>query len=216
VRPDYLTLLSEPDTFGALTGYRDAGTPQGAAAMIAKVITGLNRGTTKLGAGAGSWLANAPEYDTAFAHLGLDYIDLHIYPVTTATVATLGKIVDAARTAGKPVVLDEAWLFKVGPDDKSDIPFAQPTEAFRRDAFSFWSPLDGRFLQLVTQFARANGILYVAPFWSTFFWGAVEYGPATKDLPYARLEQLANQQVVEALRAGTFTATGKAYGDAIK
>jgi len=216
VKPDYLTLLSEPDTFGKLTGYREAGTPQGAAAMIGRVVQGLDRGNTKLGAGAGSWLTDAPDYDAAFARLALDYIDLHIYPLTGQTVDTARRIADVARAAGKPIVLDEAWLYKIGADERSDTAFDQATQAFRRDAFSFWAPLDARFLALVAEFARANGVVYVAPFWSTFFWGYVDYSPATKDLPYARLSELANQAVTKALRDGTFTSTGEAYGAIIK
>jgi hypothetical protein len=216
VKPDYLTLLSEPDTFGKLTGYREAGTPQGAATMIGRVIQGLDRGKTKLGAGAGSWLTNAPDYDTAFARLALDYIDLHIYPVTGQTADTGRRIAEVAKGAGKPIVLDEAWLYKIGPGEGGGINFDQPTEAFRRDVFSFWAPLDARFLTLVAQFARTSGVVYVAPFWSTFFWGYVDYSPATKDLPYARLSTMANQAVTTALRDGTFTSTGEAYGAIIK
>ncbi len=216
LHPDFLTLLSEPDTFAKLTGYREASTPQGAAAMIGRVVQGLDRGQTKVGAGAGSWLTNAPDYDTAFVRLGLDYIDLHIYPVTDATIATAQRVVDVAKAAGKPVVLDEAWLFKIGPGERADTAFDQSTEAFRRDTFSFWSPLDARFFGLVAQFARANGIAYVSPFWTTLFWGNVDYSAATKDLPYARLEQMANQAATRALTEGTFTPTGEAYGAAIR
>lgn len=215
VRPDYLTLLSEPDTFGKLTGYRQAGTPDGAAAFVGRVIQGVDRGTTKLGAGAGSWLPNAPDYDAAFAKLGLDYLDLHIYPVTDETTDILAKITAVAKAAGKPLVLDEAWLYKIGPGEKADDTFAQPTEAFRRDSFSFWQPLDARFLALVARFARANGVAYVAPFWSSFFFGYADYGPATRDLPYQRLSEVANEAVGKALKDGTFTSTGQAYGAAI-
>jgi hypothetical protein len=215
LQPDFLTLLSEPDTFAKLTGYREALTPEGAAAMVGRVVEGLGRGKTKIGAGAGSWLANAPEYDAAFARLPLDYIDLHIYPVTPAIMETTQRVIEVARAAKKPVVLDEAWLYKTGAGERSDTPFDQPTEAFRRDSFSFWAPLDARFLGLVAQFARANGIAYVAPFWTTFFWGSVAYSDTTKDLPYAQLQQLANQVANQALAVGTFTATGEGYRAAI-
>ena len=214
VRPDFLTLLSEPDTFVRLTGYRQAAAPAGAAAMIGRVVAGLDRGPTKLGAGTGSWLPDAAAYATAFAHTSVDYVDLHIYPLNAAAIGGAQAVVDAARAAGKPVVLDEAWLYKMGPGETVG-GWEQTAEYFRRDAFSFWSPLDARFLDLVARFARANGIGYVAPFWTTYFWGWVDYGPGTKDLSYARVAQLANGAVMVGLREGTFTPTGRAYGQAI-
>ena len=216
VHPDYLTLLSEPDTFAKLTGYREAEGPQGAATWVGRVLQGLVRGKTKIGAGAGSWLPNAVEYDTAFAKLQLDYLDLHIYPLTPATIATAQQVADFAKSVNKPVVLDETWLYKIGATDKADNAFDASTESFRRDNFSFWQPFDSRFLGLVAQWARANNIAYVAPFWSGFFWGYVEYGPTTKDLPYQQLAAAGNQAANESMREGTFTATGTAYGAAIK
>jgi hypothetical protein len=62
---------------------------------------------------------------------------------------------------------------------------------------------------------RVNHISYVAPFWSTFFWADVDYGPYTKDLPLAPLQQLANQTASQAVRDGTLTDTAKSYGATI-
>ncbi len=217
LQPDYMTVLSEPDTFVRLTGYRQALGPQAAAAMVERIVGGLPRGRTKVGAGAGAWLPDAPDYAAAFARTSLDYVDLHIYPVTAQTFDLAQGVVNAARAAGKPVVLDEAWLYKLGANEGlGGGGFDQTTEYFRRDAFSFWAPLDARFLGLIGKFARANGIVYVAPFWTTFFWAYADYGADTKDLPYARLEQLVNMAANQALRNGSFTPTGDAYGAGIR
>jgi hypothetical protein len=216
LHPDYLTVLSEPDTFAKLTGYREAEGPQGAATWVGRVLQGLVRGKTKIGAGAGSWLSNAVDYDAAFAKLQLDYLDLHIYPLTPATIATAQQVADFAKSVNKPVVLDETWLYKIGANDKADNAFDASTESFRRDNFSFWQPFDSRFLGLVAQWAEANEVAYVAPFWSGFFWGYVEYGPTTKDLPYQQLVAAGNQAANESMREGSFTPTGSAYGKAIK
>jgi hypothetical protein len=211
IHPDFLTLLSEPDTFVSLTGYKQASTPEGAAAMVGDILAGLSRGQTKIGAGAGSWLPNAVQYDAAFARTSIDYLDLHIYPLTSNTVQVAQAVADAAKSAGKPLVLDEAWFYKVvgigGVQQEGDQEL--------RDSFSFWSPLDSRFVTLLAAFARANNIAYVAPFWSTFFWGYVDYGPDTKDLALPSLQRLTNEAANKAMRDGTFTATGKAYGSAI-
>ncbi len=215
VQPDYLTILSEPDTFAKITGYPEASTPQGAATMVQRIVSGLDRGHTKIGAGAGSWLPDAAQYDTAFARIGLDYVDLHIYPVTAATIKTTQDVLDAARFAGKPIVLDEAWLYKIGPNESVTPSLEQQTEYFRRDAFSFWEPLDARFLGLIGRLARSNDVAYVAPFWTTYFFGDVAYDASTKDLPYQQLAQQANQAASRAMRQANVTPTGIGYAQAI-
>ena len=215
IQPDYLTLLSEPDTFAKITGYREASTPQGAAAMVQRIVARLDRGRTRIGAGAGSWLPDAPQYDLAFARAGLDYIDLHIYPLTAATLNTTQEILDVARLTGKPIVLDEAWLYKIGSSETVAPSLEQQTDYFRRDAFSFWEPLDARFLTLLARWARSNDVAYVAPFWTTYFFGDVAYDAKTKDLPYPQLAQQVNQSASRAMRQGNVTPTGIAYAQAI-
>ena len=183
VHPDYLTLLSEPDTFAGLTGYTQASTPAGAMAMLETVTAGVQRGTTKIGAGSGSWLANSVAYAQTFAASpALDYVSVHIYPTNDASLDNAQGEVDAARAAGKPVVLDEAWLYKVAPGEPPPRDFDAVSQIFLRDNYSFWAPLDERFLALLGEFVRVNRIAYVAPFWTTFFWAYVDYGPATQNL----------------------------------
>jgi hypothetical protein len=210
LHPDYLTLLSEPDTFAQLTGYASASTPAGAAAWIGRVLDGVQRGTTKIGAGAGSWLPNAATYDEAFARLPLDYIDLHIYPMNATIAGTLQQIAAVSRSTGKPLVIDEVWLQKIGPNDSGGVHSVDAV--FLRDNYAFWQPLDTRFLDLVAQYARASGAVYVSPFWSTHFWAYTDYGPATKDLTYAQISQQVNALAYQAVGAGAYTSTGEAYG----
>lgn len=211
MHPDYLTLLSEPDTFASLTGYTQAGTPSGAVAMIETVVAGLQRGTTKVGAGSGSWLPNAPAYASAFAYSSMDYLSLHIYPIAPGALSNAQAMVAAARAAGKPVVMDEAWMYKLGAGEPPPSDFNETAEVFKRDNYSFWSPLDSRFLGLIQQFARKNSLAWAAPFWTTFFWAYVDYGPATQNLTYQQTTQLVNQAVYQALLNETFTSTADAW-----
>jgi hypothetical protein len=214
MHPDYLTLVAEPDTFASLTGYQQTLTPAGAVSMIETVATGVQRGATKIGTGSGSWLSNAATYAAAFAASSVvDYVDIHIYPTSPSMLDTAQAMADAAHGASKPIVLDEAWLYKIGPGDSSS--FSQNVVIFQRDNYSFWAPLDEQFLTLVAQFARANGIAYVAPFCTTFFWAYADYGPATQNLSYAQITQLVNQSAYQAMLNDTFTPTGDAWRSAI-
>jgi hypothetical protein len=215
VKPDALTLLSEPDTFVKLTGYQQARDPAGAARMIERVVQGLDRSHTKIGAGCGAWLRNAPEFDRAFAAGPVDYLSLHIYPIGPGVFTLCQQIADIARAAGKPVILDEAWLSKT--EARTQVAdFNQMADIFGRDAFSFWAPLDAKFFANVAHFARVNGVAYVAPFWTTYFWGNVDYAPDTQGLPFDQLRRRANRAATAALQAGTFTPTGQAWGDTIR
>jgi hypothetical protein len=211
MHPDYLTVLSEPDTFTSLTGYQQASTPSGAVAMVETIVSGLQRGTTKIGAGSGSWLANSPAYASAFAASSMDYVDLHIYPIMPGSITNAQAMVDAAHAGGKPVVLDEAWMYKLGANEAPPTNFNETSEVFKRDNYSFWSPLDAQFLGLLKQFAQKNGIKWVAPFWTTYFWAYVDYGPATQNLTYQQTVQLTNQAAYQAMQNDTFTSTADAW-----
>lgn len=111
--------------------------------------------------------------------------------------------------------LPKVWLYKMGAAEAAQT-WEQTTEIFRRDVFSFWSPLDARFLALVAKFVRDYGIAYVAPFWTTFFWRNVDYSATTKDLAYPQLTQQANRAVLQALQQATFTPLGRAWAAAIR
>jgi hypothetical protein len=211
MHPDYLTLLSEPDTFVSLTGYQQASTPAGAVAMIETVLGGIQRGTTKVGGGSGSWLSTSPAYAAAFAASSVDYVDLHIYPIAPSLLGNAQAMVDAAHAGGKPVVLDEAWMYKLGAGEPPPTNFNETADVFKRDTYSFWSPLDTRFLVLLKQFARANNIKWVAPFWTSYFWAYIDYGPSTQNLTYQQASQLVNQGVYQALQNDTFTSTADAW-----
>ena len=64
LHPDYLTLISEPDTEAKLTGVPALDSPAGAARAVADVVARIGpRGRTRVGAGAGTWLP------TSFARL---------------------------------------------------------------------------------------------------------------------------------------------------
>ena len=215
LRPDHLTVLSEPDTFARLTGYTQVATPSGAAAMVARIIADQPRGVTKVAAGAGSWLPNAVDFDRAFAAAGIDEIDLHVYPLTPVTIGITERVVDAARELGKPIVLDEAWLTKIAAGERLPQGWAREEEIYRRDEFSFWAPLDARFLTDLAGFAARSGVAYVSPFWTGHFWGYTDHGPDTKDAARERLARSSNQATLQALRAGTFTVAGTAWGEAI-
>ena len=56
IAPDYLSILGEPDTYAAITGFSQLKSAQGATTFAKGVIQGLKKGKTLIGAGSGTWL----------------------------------------------------------------------------------------------------------------------------------------------------------------
>jgi hypothetical protein len=108
------------------------------------------------------------------------------------------------------VLLDEAWLYKV--DKPSSNGVAASGEIFRRDAFSFWGPLDQKFLAVMVKTAEIANIKYISPFWTQFFFGYVDYNSSTASLSYKKMSSLADQSAGKNILADQFTSTGQFYG----
>jgi hypothetical protein len=88
VRPDYLTILAEPTTEASLTGVQELLSPEGSARYVHDVLAGIgDRGPTKIGAGAASWMPTSS--DQAILKESVDYLDLHTYPMSSQIAATI-------------------------------------------------------------------------------------------------------------------------------
>ncbi len=209
--PDYLDLGAEPDTEARLTGLRELNDPAGYARFVGAIIRGIDRGKTKIGAGFGTW--SKPDFVRYQAELPLDFISLHIYPLSTQVLANAVEGCRIARQHGKEILIDEAWLYKMQRGEVSDI--ASNAKVFARDSFSFWAPLDQRFLRFVSDFARAERVRLVSPFWSTFFFAQLHYDKRLAQLPYPELVKELNTVAARAVMDGRFSDTGKFYRNLI-
>lgn len=182
LKPDYLNLGAEPDTEYQLTGLEELRSPDKYTDYINYVLAGLDRGNTKIGAGIGTW-GNLDYVKSLAAKSTLDSIHVHVYPIYQDFLQKIFTISDIARQYGKHVVLDEAWLSK--SEKPSGIgSVASSPEIFRRDAFSFWAPLDQKFLQVLVKSARIAQIDYISPFWTQYFFGYLDYSSSNADLSF--------------------------------
>jgi len=211
VRPDYLTLLSEPDTQTRNTGL--AFSPAEFAATVKHVARGLERPGIRIGAGAGTW--TALDYFKALAEIPeLDYLDLHIHPIQHGFAAERAvKAAGIARSAGKAVSIGRAWLYKVWGREFGRVP---PVEAFSRDAYSFWQPLDAHFIELVANLARSIEAEFCSFFGMNYFFGYLDYTAETGRLPPGELMKLSDRLADANLRAGVLSATGEKFRETIK
>jgi len=96
-----------------------------------------------------------------------------------------------------------AWLLKV---NAAGIP--QP-EASKRNAFSFFEPLDERFLGLMAEFCRKEGIELLAGFWTSNFFAYLDYQPGDENLPYAELQARLRRMERPAMQTNRLSPLGE-------
>jgi hypothetical protein len=206
--PDFLTVENESTTVT-----RNTGLPfpvDDYLATVRSTIAGLDRSRTRVGAGSGTW----DDLDL-FARLAtetdVDYIDLHIYPVLGDLLWDKPqRIAEIAHANGKALSVGESWLYKLGSGEPAASP-ATAVEVFGRDMYSFWAPLDQRFLRAVTTLARGLEMAFCSSFWSQFFFAYVDYTDEIAGLPYAERARMANMAVTRALVEGRLSSTGEVY-----
>ena len=213
LKPDYLGLITEPDTQARLTGLPQLNDPQTVVQVVQFALAGLDRGKTLVGAGSGSW--SPPAFAKALAEqTDVDFIAIHIYPITGRMLDNAVQMARIARANGKLAVIDETWLYKILKPGGGDN-VAAAAEVYRRDAFSFWEPLDRKFIALMLKLARTEHISLVSFFWSGLFFGDLDHTPELDRLPYRELARRHNQAVYQNMRQGVLTGTGKFYRDAV-
>jgi hypothetical protein len=208
--PDYLTLTEEQSTERMLTGL-DLSTDvylkflRDAPAVIAPPPG------VKLGAGSGSW--ESPELmQRIIRETLLDYVDIHVYPLSNGFTDYLEVAADwasAARAAGKDAVIGEAWLYKVSAGElQGGIGFQ---EAFGRDEYSFWEPLDVLFMQTVVELGRVSGVRLLSFFWSNYLFAYVDYDQVSPGLSRSELQQASNIATWRAVVGGELSAAGTEF-----
>jgi hypothetical protein len=210
IGPDYLSLGNEPATEAMLTGLSFS--LQDYLAFVRETVADIDRSHgTRIGAGTGTW--EDPAYLEAFtAEPGLDFIGLHLYPLSNGRTDYWLRAIEAAQAAeaaGRAVVVGEAWLYKASPDEVAAGIAYQ--DVFGRDPFSFWQPLDSRYLAAVVGMADWLHFDYVSFFWSGFFFGYLDYNAPLSGLPQTELYQRLNRAQLDGLQAGHLTETGRTY-----
>ena len=110
----------------------------------------------------------------------------------------------------KPLVVDEVWLYKSAAPGLTGSGGA-PEQVFRQDMFSFWEPLDARFLATTAAWARKAGAVYVSAFWSWEFLTYMTWTPALDSAPYPQLTSAFSRTLTQALADGDTTALGRQW-----
>lgn len=210
LKPDYLALVMEPDTEADQTGLPMNAPPNSVrlTSSILDAFASAGISGILVGAGVGTWHPQYEAFARAFAQTRLDFVDLHVYPINRDFLDRAFTVAQIARQAGKRVTMTEAWLYKAGTAELAKGFTAE--EVFGRDVYSFWEPLDRRFLEVMVKFAHAQRLEFFSPFWTKYFYAYLDYEQA-KSLGGRQLQTLSSQAAGKALVAGTYTQTGLTY-----
>jgi len=212
IHPDYLEIGVEADTEAYLSGYSQLNTPTGWTSYIEQLLASLNKGNCKLVAGAGTWLGTS--FLTGFASdPRLDYISTHVYPIYGNNLPTLLQIGKITQQNNKRLVIDEAWQEKVlqpatGRGAGTGIGGPLVTQ---QDVFSFWSPMDTQFLNLMAKFAQIYPVEFLSPFSEQYFFAYLKWTPALDSQSYFQLTAQLDPIVAQSMASNTLTPTGDSY-----
>jgi hypothetical protein len=190
LHPDYLNIGTETDTLQMLLHYPEVSIPQGWGTYISSLLTGLNKSSTKINVGIGSWDPIGYLYAT-LNDSAVDAIDVHVYPVYGNYLSILTRIGQLSEEYGKPIVIDEMWLHKSTMTEGHN--FATDATISARNLYSFWIPLDEKFLEVMSKYSQVYNVAYLSPFEATNFFAYLDYTSASANLPYYDARQVAGR-----------------------
>jgi hypothetical protein len=210
VKPDYLTMANEPVTEEGLTGLMI--TPTMWRDFIASTLGKIDRSSGLLvGAGTGTW--ENPAYINAVIGMpGLDYIDLHIYPLNKDGLLLERALNYAlqARAAGERVTISESWLWKASPQELGN-GLGDAEKIMNRDVYSFWYPLDARFIQDIMSLADATNMDFVSFFWTRNFFAYLDYSKTPHELTTTQYNRLINQAFISNVQRDNMSSLGQYF-----
>jgi hypothetical protein len=180
MRPDYLTIDNEPITQQRNTGVRHS--VKGYTEMVQFILKNLDCSGTKIGAGAGTW-DDFDYFESLAKNTTVDYIDMHVYPIQRHfLVDNTLKIATIARTYGKKLSMGEAWLYKAAENEFAGVEASQPA-IFARDVYSFWIPLDEKFLEVMVKLSHHLKLEFLSLYWMQYLYGYLEYDQTGAIMP---------------------------------
>ena len=104
---------------------------------------------------------------------------------------------------------DEVGFYKT--DEAGQSGTATADAIYRLDRFSFFEPLDIRFITITAEWAKKAGAAYLSPFWSGELFAYLPWTPALDAMRFAALDQTSNQAIAAAFRADKVTSYGRTW-----
>ena len=216
VAPDCISIVSEPNTDWGWTGqslYKDPTQLSELVQYVTNAIINSAGNQIEISAGCDSWMSKAQDYDNALYKVnGLTDIDIHTYFAGGGDLERMTALAQGAQNAGKGVVVSECWLTKTG----NGFPPAEPSgegEAARAQAtnsFSFWQPLDEKYMSAFVKWAQVYNPRYFCFFYPQQLFASLDY-----DTVHCwGVDQIVDAEMaaeISAIKNGQFSPVGLYY-----
>ncbi len=208
VKPDYLMIGNEPTTEEMLTHLPISPTAWGS--FLKDTLSKIDRSGVLVGTGAGTW-EDPAYFNQAMQVKGTDFIDLHIYPMGKDAVLLDRALSYAqqARAAGKRVTISETWLYKAAPQGLNA--YGDYAEIYNRDVYSFWEPLDARYIQDILKLADVTRMDFVSFFWTRNFFAYLDYDTTPHNQSTEAFNRQINQACLANVQNGSMSALGQDF-----
>ena len=206
VEPDYLMIGNEPTTEEMLTHLTIS--PEAWGNFLNDTMSKIDHSNILIGTGTGTW--EDPSYfDQAMQVKGTDFIDLHIYPMGNNAVLLdrALKYAQQARAAGKRVTISETWLYKAAASVNGG--YGNFSEIYDRDVYSFWQPLDERFIGDIIKLADLTHMDFVSFFWTRNFFAYLNYNTTDHNQSTQAFNRQINQAGMAAVQNGSISGLGQ-------
>jgi fibronectin type 3 domain-containing protein len=214
IQPDYMSVITEPDSESQNSSQPNAGTPSGSLQELQTILAALqaaNVTNVPVGAGAGTWINSFTTYIQNAISANVSYIDTHMYSVSNSFPENALTAASMAHAAGLPIAMSETWCKKVSAAQLAVLQTALNSPTIDAlDTMSFWEPLDQQYLQSVVSMAQAGQFLYVSPFWTNLYYASLDYGTYGSQGPTAVLEA-SYSAAINARSVGSFSTLGTAW-----
>jgi chitodextrinase len=211
IQPDYMSVMTEPDTEANVSGQTNLNNVAGVTQLVYQVLSTLVENDVRgvqIGAGAGTWTSNYLDYVQAYSAMPeLNFLDMHIYPINNNYFTNAITAAQMAHAAGKQVGMTECWEWKIANNELGVVDYST---IMARDPFSFWAPVDTSFLQSIVNLANAEQFSFVAPYWTHYFFAYLDY-TTDGSLPTATIYSDSYAAASNANLVGAFTSTGLAW-----
>ena len=210
LRPDYLAVITEPDTEATFSKHPEAGTLIGSMTILKNTLVAVRNmagSGIKVGAGVGTWMKGWDTFLKAYATTSVSFLDVHIYPVNRDYFTRAVTAADIARNAGKEITVSESWLYKMRESEMIESVNVMKFE--QRNVYSFWAPLDAQFNRALISLANYKNFSFISPGWSLYFFTYLN--TTSPDVTITN----AKQSGAVALATGSFTSTGIDFLNAI-
>ena len=80
---------------------------------------------------------------------------------------------------------------------------------FRQDVFSYWAPLDRKFVTMMLRLCETEHVGLISFFWSNQLFAYLDYAPELEHLPYRELNQRFTRAAYGNMREGKFSSVGE-------